>query len=131
MDRAVLIAVDGDAAGLRDVETELLARYGRDYDVVCLGSAAQARRRLEELAEEGTPVALVLAAPVLAGGTGEALLTNARRLHPHAKRAPTYARSTSCNAEELCKLSSPMGILYCPTSMKFWFLPSPLSRYES
>ena len=87
MDRAVLIAVDGDAAGLRDVETELLARYGRDYDVVCLGSAAQARRRLEELAEEGTPVALVLAAPVLAGGTGEALLTDARRLHPHAKRA--------------------------------------------
>ena len=38
MRRAVLFAVDGDAAGLRAVERELLERYARDYDVVCLAS---------------------------------------------------------------------------------------------
>ena len=87
MRRAVLFAVDGDAAGLRDVERELLERYARDYEVVCLASATEARTRLGAFAEDGTPVALVLAAAVLAGGTGPELLADARHLHPHAKRA--------------------------------------------
>ena len=87
MRRPVLFAVDGDAAGLRDVERELLERYARDYDVVCLASATEARSRLEALAEDGAPVALVLAAAILAGGTGPALLADAWHAHPHAKRA--------------------------------------------
>jgi thioredoxin reductase (NADPH) len=87
MRRPVLLAVDGDAEGLREVERELLERYARDYDVVCLPSAAKALARLEELADEGAPVALVLAAPVLADGSGTSLLADARRVHPHAKRA--------------------------------------------
>ncbi len=87
MRRPVLFAVDGDAAGLRDVERELLERYARDYEVVCLASATEARTRLGAFAEDGTPVALVLAAAVLAGGTGPALLADARHVHPHAKRA--------------------------------------------
>ena len=65
----VLFAVDGDAAGLRAVERELLERYARDYEVVCLASAREAGTRLAAFAEGGTPVALVLAAAVLAGGT--------------------------------------------------------------
>ena len=87
MRRAVLFAVDGDAAGLRAVERELLERYARDYDVVCLASAKEARTRLGALAGDETPVALVLAAEVLAGGSGPELLADARHLHPHAKRA--------------------------------------------
>ena len=87
MQRPVLLAVDGDAEGLRNVERELLERYARDYEVVCLGSATEALRRLDELADAGEPVALVLAATALAGGTGTALLAEARLLHAHAKRA--------------------------------------------
>ena len=87
MRRAVLFAVDGDAAGLRAVERELLERYARDYDVVCLSSTKEARTRLAALAEDKAPVALVLAAEVLAGGSGPELLADARHLHPHAKRA--------------------------------------------
>ena len=87
MRRPVLFAVDGDAAGLRAVEGELLERYARDYEVVCLASAKEAGTRLGAFAEDGTPVALVLAATVLAGGAGPELLADARHLHPHAKRA--------------------------------------------
>ncbi len=87
MHRPVLFAVDGDAAGLREVERELLERYARDYEIVCLASASQARTRLEALAREGAPVALVLAAAALDGGAGTALLADARQVHPHAKRA--------------------------------------------
>ena len=87
MRRPVLFAVDGDAGGLRAVERELLERYARDYEVVCLASATEARTRLGAFAEDGTPVALMLAAAVLAGGTGPALLADARHVHPHAKRA--------------------------------------------
>ena len=49
----VLLAVDEDESGLRDVERELVDRYARHYEVVCLASAAEARARLEALAERG------------------------------------------------------------------------------
>jgi len=86
MSAAVLVAVDGDAAALADIERELLDRYSRDYRVLCLRSAADARAQLEALAAADEEVALVLAAPRLAGHTCGDLLDDARRLHPHAKR---------------------------------------------
>jgi thioredoxin reductase (NADPH) len=54
--------------------------------VVCLQSASEARTRLEALAAADEEVALVLAAPWLAGTAGAEVLDAARRLHPHAKR---------------------------------------------
>ena len=48
----VLLAVDVDADGLRDVERELDDRYARHYEILCLSSAAEARARLEALAGE-------------------------------------------------------------------------------
>ena len=82
----MLIAVDDDAEGLRDVERELSDRYGRHYQVVCVRSPLEAHERLEEFAASGDDVALVLAAQWLPGMTGSELLDEARRLHPNAKR---------------------------------------------
>src|SRR5262249_9431988 len=86
MAAAVLVAVDGDADALADIERELLDRYGRHYRVVCLQSAADARAQLEALAASDEEVALILAAPRLRGLACSELLDDARRLHPHAKR---------------------------------------------
>jgi len=87
MAKPVIFAVDSDPAGLAAIERELLDRYARDYRVVCTASAADARRRLEQLRESGDDVAVVLAGQELDGaGCGE-LLAEVRQLHPHAKRA--------------------------------------------
>jgi thioredoxin reductase (NADPH) len=83
---AVLVAVDEDAAALRDVERELRDRYARHYRVICMRSSLEARACLEELAAAGEDVALVLAGQWLSGMTGSELLDAVRRLHPHAKR---------------------------------------------
>lgn len=83
----VILTVDGDPGGLETIERELLDRYARHYAVVCVASAADARRRLAELRAEGEAVALVLAGQELDGATGSELLAETRQLHPHAKRA--------------------------------------------
>jgi thioredoxin reductase (NADPH) len=82
----VLLAVDDDSDALRAVSTELRHRYSRDYEVVCEISPDTALKTLERLAEEGTEVALVLAAQWLSGTTGTELLGRVHQLHPHAKR---------------------------------------------
>lgn len=83
----VLLAVDEDAEGLRDIERELRDRYARHYRVVCLRSPLEARSQLEDFAASGVEVALVLASQWLVGMTGAQLLDDVRRLQPQAKRA--------------------------------------------
>ena len=46
MANPVILAVDGDPAGLAGLERELVDRYARHYDVVCTSSAGEARDRL-------------------------------------------------------------------------------------
>ena len=87
MPRPVLLAVDDDADLLAEVGREMEDRYGRQYEVVCLRSPADARERLAEYAASGEEVALVLAGPWLDGATGGELLREVRRLHPHAMRS--------------------------------------------
>ena len=81
-----LVVVAEDPGALSDVERELRERYERHYRVVCLGSSQDAIKRLEELAEGGEEVALILAAQELTGMTGTELLDEARHLYPQAKR---------------------------------------------
>jgi thioredoxin reductase (NADPH) len=87
MANPLLLAVDGDQDALRSVEVELRDRYGRQYRVECLGTANEARALLRDVAESDHDVALVLAGVQLEGVTGDELLDEARRLHPHARRA--------------------------------------------
>jgi thioredoxin reductase (NADPH) len=86
MSGPVIVAVDDDAAALRDVERELRDRYGRHYRVMCLPSPHEARASLENLAAAGDEVALVLAGQRLSEMSGSELLDEARHLHPHSKR---------------------------------------------
>jgi thioredoxin reductase (NADPH) len=82
----VLLAVEDNPDSLRAVESELRERYSRDYTVFAEATADAALERLEQLAAEGTDVALVLAGHRLAGTTGGELLGRVHQIHPHAKR---------------------------------------------
>jgi thioredoxin reductase (NADPH) len=87
--KPVILAVDDDPLALDRVLDELGRRYSRDYDVVGEISADAALARLDGLAANGTPIALVLADQWLREPhlTGESVLGRTRECHPGAKRA--------------------------------------------
>jgi thioredoxin reductase (NADPH) len=82
----LMLAIDDDADSLETTERELEDRYARHYRVVCLSSPIEARSLLVECANDGSEVALVLAAERLGETTGGELLGEVRSLHPHAMR---------------------------------------------
>ena len=83
----VLLAVDDDRDALDTVETQLVQRYAHDYRVESIGDPEEALQTLQELADAGEDVALVLASSSLSSEPGRHLLERVRRLHPHAGRA--------------------------------------------
>src|SRR5262245_32378053 len=82
----VLVAVDGDPDVLAEVETQLVHRYGRDYQVVSTRDPDEALQELTELRDADAEVTLVLAGQSSTGTTRGELLDHVRQLHPHAKR---------------------------------------------
>ncbi len=82
----VLLAVDEDLDALDDVKNQLVQRYAHDYRIESVGDSDEALRTLQELADRGEEVALVLAASSLSTSVGH-LLGHVRQLHPHAGRA--------------------------------------------
>lgn len=89
--RPVLLTVDDNAGELAVVERELQDRYGRHYEVVCVGTPDQARARLEDFATSGVEVALILAGQWRAGEPGDQVLAAVHKLHPQARRAVLIA----------------------------------------
>src|ERR1700750_2461158 len=86
MSSPVLVVVDEDAGVLQGVERELRDRYARHYRITCMRSPHAALACLEDLAADNEQVALILAGQRLSGMTGNELLEQPRRLHPHANR---------------------------------------------
>ena len=86
MSRPVLLAVDDDQDALESVATQLAQRYSHEYRVESLGNPEDALRRLQELADAGEDVALVLASSSLSSTSGSHLLEHVRRLYPQAGR---------------------------------------------
>jgi thioredoxin reductase (NADPH) len=82
----VVLAVDDDATALALIERDLTQRYGWDYRVVCELSPLAALAALRTMQDEGTPVAVVLAAQWMSERRGTDLLAEVGRRHPHAKR---------------------------------------------
>ena len=83
----VLVAVDEHPDALEEVRTQLVRRYAREYRIEAHADADGALRTLNELAEAGAEVALVLASQRIADASAAKLLERMRELHPHAKRA--------------------------------------------
>jgi thioredoxin reductase (NADPH) len=86
LSKPVVLAVDVDQASLGAVEGELRERYERDYRVLTAGSSRAALARMEEAAEAGDDIALVLAAQWLDEMSGSELLGRVRALDPYAQR---------------------------------------------
>src|SRR6478672_7723577 len=70
----VVLAVDDDAAALARIERELTQRYGWDYRVVCEPSPRAAAAALRTMQDEGSRVAIVLAAQWMSEAEGTELL---------------------------------------------------------
>lgn len=82
----VLLVIDCDQEVLDHVGDQLVWRYGHDYRVQRESDPAQALRTLQELADAGDELALVLAADSLSDVADGGPLQHARQLHPQAKR---------------------------------------------
>ena len=87
MTRPLILAVDPDPETLSRIEQELSRRYGIDFRVRGESDGRAALATLDKAAEQGDPVALVLADPWLEDVSGTELLGRVRSLHPDAGRA--------------------------------------------
>lgn len=68
MARPLLLAVEDDQEQLRLMRQELVNRYGQTYRVVCVATAPEGLRLLDDAAVTGREVALLLANLRLPGG---------------------------------------------------------------
>ena len=87
IDPAVILVVDDDPAQLAMARGSVERRFGADYRVIGVASAAEANQLLAELCADHVDVALILADQWLADLPGIELLAASRDLHPGAKRA--------------------------------------------
>jgi thioredoxin reductase (NADPH) len=107
MTKPVLLTVDDEPEVLQAVSRDLRRRYGEHYGVLRAGSGAAALETLEELAERGAPVALLLCDHRMPEMQGVELLSRARSLFPDAKRvlltayADTEAAIAAINQSQL------------------------------
>src|SRR2546421_12987229 len=85
MPKPVLMAVDDDPVAIARMGDELRSRYGRDYEVVCLNSGADALAELDLRRHAGGAPAVVLAEPRLPDVSGADVLARAKVLHPRSK----------------------------------------------
>ena len=83
----VILVVDDDTAARAALLEAVDRRYGHDYDVDRRRLGRRRRRiRLQDLHDEGRPVAMIVADHHMPGETGARLLAASRRLHPTAQR---------------------------------------------
>ncbi len=80
-----IVAADGTTRAC--LAGECTKRYGADYTVAVWATPQEAEHWLQRLADEGAPVALVVAARSAADPDGIEVLARSRALHPAAKRA--------------------------------------------
>lgn len=82
MERPVLLIADAEGSTSTTADV-LRSRYLTDYILEFAATVGDAERRLHQMADDGTAVALVLADPSLADGN---VLECARTRHPQARR---------------------------------------------
>ncbi len=87
MPKPALLVVDDDPDVLRAIARDLRRHYGQDYRVLRAASGDEALAALDELAERGEHVALLLSDQRMPHMDGVAFLTEAMRRVPRSKRA--------------------------------------------
>ena len=87
MTAPVLFVIDDDASDLEALERLLCQRYGASYRVIAERSPEVGLQLLDQMAQRGDDVALVVAGLRLPGMDGTEFLEHARALHRCATRA--------------------------------------------
>jgi thioredoxin reductase (NADPH) len=84
--KPLLFIVDDDARAVERLRHVLERRYGADYDVQAVTSAADGLTHLRELNGTATQVALLIADQWMTDMTGIDFLSRAHEIHPDARR---------------------------------------------
>ena len=84
--RALILAVDDDAAVGRAIERDLRHRYGARHRVLLADSGEAGLGIVEQIVRRGEPVALLVADQRMPGMSGVEFLAQALRAAPEAKR---------------------------------------------
>ncbi|BDP43691.1 fused response regulator/thioredoxin-disulfide reductase (plasmid) [Deinococcus aetherius] len=84
--KPVILTADDDPQVLRAVERDLRAHYGREYRILRAASGPEAMGALRELAERGTPVALIVSDHRMPEMDGVEFLGQTVTLFPDTKR---------------------------------------------
>lgn len=83
--KPIMLLVDDDPQVLAAIRRDV-RRYRKEYRVIGAGSAGEALEVLEELKQQGEPVAMLISDQRMPQMNGVDFLEKARRLHPQAKR---------------------------------------------
>ncbi|MGN6377483.1 MAG: FAD-dependent oxidoreductase [Gaiellales bacterium] len=106
----VIVAVDEDDDGLRAVAQELAERYASRYRIESVEDAVRATGLLEQLAADGSDVALLLVGQSEMETTHGWLFDQARRLHPQAKRALVVSPNVWVHSQQADEIRAAMGM---------------------
>jgi thioredoxin reductase (NADPH) len=94
----VIFVISSDASTLRALTADLGRRFGNDTRIVAAEGAGAALGRLAQFADDGEPVALLIADQRMADMSGVDFLARAHARHPSAKRILLVERDyTSSN----------------------------------
>src|SRR5437763_12345142 len=84
--RPVILAVDDEPQVLNAVALDLRRRFRGDYRIMTAASGAEALDAVRKLRQRGDLVALFLVDQRMPAMTGIEFLTEARKIHPEAKK---------------------------------------------
>jgi thioredoxin reductase (NADPH) len=116
----VLFIADSRKDVLEALCADLRHRFGMDYDIRAAASADEGIEELRALANDGTPVALLVAAEELPEDGGLGFLERAHPLHPDARRILAVDRGRWKSGESIVRamtLGRLEGILFVPWAL--------------
>jgi thioredoxin reductase (NADPH) len=93
--KPVLFVIDDDAGVVRALRDDLSRRFGRDFHVIAVSSAAAGLTALRALADQHEPVALLIVDYDMSEMPGIEVLARAHVMHPLAKRVLLVDRDYS------------------------------------
>jgi thioredoxin reductase (NADPH) len=103
MAQPAFVVVDDDGDTVAELSRTLHRRFGADYEIFAEQSAKRALTVLEQLHDDGHPVAVVIADLWMPEMSGLDFLVRSRELHPAAKRALLFGAYDRSADESICQ----------------------------